>query len=327
MKNQEQPDLKKLRAGIMAVDAELVRLLNQRAAFSLAVGELKRAHAETGARSENGPGKDAQGAIFRPVREADILRHLETLCDGPLPKAHLQAIYREILSSSRNLQRPQRVAFSGPEGSPSHIAGIKLLGSLAGFHRQESLEAVFQAVSSEDCEIGIVPLTNTPLPSAALLSAALLNAARNNAAPKNDLPDNALPENASQAGHCLDLFMRYPDICILADTTAGFAVIGPSPADAPGPECKSTVMFSLPDGPGSGKGKTDTPDAVLALLSATGLGLSEPTIRPLPDKAGGRMFFVDIAGNIQAAEHAATLKSVRAKCRTFRILGCYPTLG
>ncbi len=139
--------LEDLRTAITSVDDQLVALLNERASLSLAVGALKR---EAG-----------EGTVFRPGREAELLRHLRENSSGPLPEEHLRAIYREILSSSRYLQQPQRVAFLGPEGTFSHVAGRSLLGSLATFHPQQSLAAVFQAVEEEDCDIGVVPLENS----------------------------------------------------------------------------------------------------------------------------------------------------------------------
>ena len=146
-RREGQPDLESLRQFIGEVDDSLVELLNRRAALSLAVGELKRGEADS--------------VVFRPGREAELLRSLMARNAGPLPEAHLRAIYREILSSSRYLQRPQRVAFLGPEGTFSHVAGRAMLGSLASFHPQPNLPAVFQSVESKDCDIGIIPLENS----------------------------------------------------------------------------------------------------------------------------------------------------------------------
>lgn len=142
--------LEELRQAINEVDASLVDLLNRRAALSLAVGRLKR---------ENEA--DEKSVVFRPGREAELFRKLEEWSSGPLPAGHLRSIYREILSSSRYLQRPQRVAFLGPEGTFSHLAGRALLGRMASFHPQEHLPGVFEAVEAEECDIGIVPLENS----------------------------------------------------------------------------------------------------------------------------------------------------------------------
>ena len=139
--------LEDLRQAILVIDAELVALLGRRAALSLAVGERKQA--------------SGQSDVFRPGREATLMRQVEAMSCGPLPKEHLRAIYREILSSSRNLQHPQRVAFPGPEDSLAHSAGRELLGSLAEFQPKPSLADVFAAVADGTCDLGIVPLKST----------------------------------------------------------------------------------------------------------------------------------------------------------------------
>ena len=93
--------LLEIRHGIDAVDDEIVALLNKRAALSLEVGRRKDGRAS---------------AIFKPFREQEVLARLTAQNPGPLPAGHLLAIYREILSSSRRLQRPPITA-SGPVSS------------------------------------------------------------------------------------------------------------------------------------------------------------------------------------------------------------------
>lgn len=141
----EPGSLEAVREAIGNVDTALVDLLNRRANLSLAAGRLKREGL-------------IKGEIFQPGRELELIKSLEHQSAGPLPIEHLRAIYREILSSSRYLQRPQRVAFPGPEGSFSHMAARALLGSLASFHSQADMEGVFLAVANGDCDTGIVPL-------------------------------------------------------------------------------------------------------------------------------------------------------------------------
>ena len=85
--------LAEIRARIEEVDSRLLPLLNERAALSLEVGRIK-AH--------------DPGIIFKPLREREVLDNLARQNTGPLPDTHLRAIWSEILSSSRALQRPQR---------------------------------------------------------------------------------------------------------------------------------------------------------------------------------------------------------------------------
>ena len=118
-----------IRHEIDAVDQNLLELFNQRAALSLEVGRIKA---------------DVPGIIFKPLREKEVLDSLATRNPGPLPEDHLRAIWREIFSSSRSLQRPQNVAYLGPEGTFSYFAGVEYLGHTAKF-RPCSVRSKIQA--------------------------------------------------------------------------------------------------------------------------------------------------------------------------------------
>lgn len=138
--------LEDIRNQINELDKELLQLLNKRASLSLEVGRIK---------------KSSQDIVFKPFREKEVLQRLEKENPGPLPGDHLQAIYREILSSSRALQRPQRVVYLGPEGTFSYFAGLHYLGRAAEFHPKPGLEDVFRAVRGREAELGIIPLENS----------------------------------------------------------------------------------------------------------------------------------------------------------------------
>ena len=140
------PRLKEVRSEIDATDLQLLELLNHRASLSLEVGKLKR-------------GK--QDVVFKPFREKEVLDNLNTNNEGPIPLEHLRFIYREIFSSSRALQRPQRVAYLGPEGTFSYFAGVEFLGRAVDYTPQKDLHAVFRAVANKECELGVIPLENS----------------------------------------------------------------------------------------------------------------------------------------------------------------------
>lgn len=135
-----------IRGEIDAVDDQLLRLFNQRAALSREVGRIKA---------------EAPGIIFKPLRERELLDSLVERNPGELPEPHLRAIWREILSSSRALQRPQNVAYLGPEGTFSYFAGVEYLGHAANFHPCRDIAGVFEEVCSGACELGVVPLENS----------------------------------------------------------------------------------------------------------------------------------------------------------------------
>jgi len=141
-----QDRLSEIRLNINAVDLKLLTLLNQRAVFSKEVGEIK---------------KQQVGLVLKPQREKELLQNLELQNEGILPNEHLQNIWREILSSSRMLQRPQKVAYLGPEGTFSYYAGLEYLGKAVEYLPCKDLQQVFHVVNEKQCELGIIPLENS----------------------------------------------------------------------------------------------------------------------------------------------------------------------
>jgi chorismate mutase/prephenate dehydratase len=135
-----------VRREIDRVDEEIVALLNRRARISRRVGKIKAG---------------ADGAIFKPLREKALLDRLQGLNKGPMPDEHVKAIYREILSSSRALQRPQTVAYLGPEGTFSYFAGVEYLGRSVNYVAKPGLEKVFSGVMTGEAELGVIPLENS----------------------------------------------------------------------------------------------------------------------------------------------------------------------
>ena len=135
-----------LRREIDAIDAELLDMLNRRAECSLEVGRIKAG---------------ARDMIFKPFREKEVMDRLAEASSGSLPDKHLRSIYREIFSSSRRLQRPQQVAYLGPEGTFSYFAGVEFLGHSVDYVPKPGLPDVFAAVASGEAELGIIPLENS----------------------------------------------------------------------------------------------------------------------------------------------------------------------
>ncbi|WP_456324271.1 prephenate dehydratase [Desulfonauticus submarinus] len=146
MKSRVMETLEEIRQKLNIVDTKLVELLNQRAELSLKVGKIKA---------------NSDDIVFKPFREREILKNLLKQNRGPLPKEHLLAIYREILSSSRRLQRPQVVLFLGPEGTFSHLAGLEYLGQSLDYWPKRNIEEIFKGVVDGEAELGIVPLENS----------------------------------------------------------------------------------------------------------------------------------------------------------------------
>lgn len=79
-----------LRRRIDALDAQLVALLNQRAACALAIGRLKEA---------------AGLPIYQPTREAEVLANVRQHNDGPLDGAAITRLFERIIDEARRLER------------------------------------------------------------------------------------------------------------------------------------------------------------------------------------------------------------------------------
>lgn len=146
MSEEFRQELDALRRRFDEADERLVQLLNERAELSLEMGSLKR-------------GSDA--AIFMPAREAEVFDNLRRLNRGPLRDEHLRAIYREIISSSRDLQRRPRVAYLGPPGTFSHQAALAVFGSATEYLPRVNFTDVFADVHAGNVDCGVVPIENS----------------------------------------------------------------------------------------------------------------------------------------------------------------------
>jgi chorismate mutase / prephenate dehydratase len=134
------------RSRIDEIDRQLLRLLSQRAELSLEIGRAKRQSGEP---------------VLVPEREQEILDELTRLNSGPLPPGAVRAIWSEILSVSRGLQRPFRVAYLGPQGTNTHLAGVRQFGSSAEFVPVRGIPEVFDEVERGRADVGVVPIENS----------------------------------------------------------------------------------------------------------------------------------------------------------------------
>jgi chorismate mutase / prephenate dehydratase len=142
-----EPDsLENLRAQIDALDRQIVHLLQERAAISLRVGQTKS-------------GADL-APIFVPHREAEVLSNVQSVA-GPLDGQAVASIYREILSTSRALQRPTRVAHLGPMATFGHQAAVDRFGSAAELEPCQTHAEVIAMVEKGAADYGLVAFENS----------------------------------------------------------------------------------------------------------------------------------------------------------------------
>ncbi len=117
-------DIADWRARIDAIDEQLVRLLNDRAACALAIGGLKDRTAM---------------AVRQPDREADVLAHVRAVNRGPLTDSTIRIFFESIIDQARRLEVERRVPHAsggapqpGASAPPFARVGIAGLGLIGG---------------------------------------------------------------------------------------------------------------------------------------------------------------------------------------------------
>jgi chorismate mutase/prephenate dehydratase len=138
--------LKNLRSELKKIDERVICLLNERAEISIEIGKIKNEHGLN---------------IYDPAQEAMVYEYLERKNGGPLPAKALKAIFREIMSASRELQNNITVAYFGPEASFTHLAALSHFGTSTRFYPQANVFRVFDEVERGRVQWGVVPVENS----------------------------------------------------------------------------------------------------------------------------------------------------------------------
>ncbi|MCI0334271.1 MAG: prephenate dehydratase [Planctomycetes bacterium] len=143
---QPARSLSDLRSDLDAVDREIIAAINRRAAIALQIGQKKQG--------------DSQ-AIFDPQREAQVVEQAVANNPGPLGDDAVRAVFRELVSGSRAVQTPLRIAYLGPEFTFSHLAAIERFGHSAELVPVGTIAAVFEEVERGQAKFGVVPMENS----------------------------------------------------------------------------------------------------------------------------------------------------------------------
>ncbi|MDX8400390.1 MAG: prephenate dehydratase [Gallionellaceae bacterium] len=139
------PDrLNKYRDQIDRIDDELLCMFNERAKLAQLIGHAK-----------------GTAVVLRPEREAQVLRRLVEANQGPLPAKGVKQLFTEIMSQSRALEEPLRVAYLGPHGTFTEAAAFQRFGQAIEGLPAESIDSVFSAVESDAANYGMVPVENS----------------------------------------------------------------------------------------------------------------------------------------------------------------------
>jgi chorismate mutase/prephenate dehydratase len=140
------PTLAGLRQEIDRLDQQLVELLNRRAEVVVRVGQFKQ---------------DRGLEVWSAAREDEVIAQALSASRGPLSAETLRVIFRELISGSRALERPIKVACLGPKYSYSHLASVARFGEAVEHVPVGSIAAVFEEVNRHHVQFGLVPLENS----------------------------------------------------------------------------------------------------------------------------------------------------------------------
>lgn len=347
--------LKKHRDQIDAIDEQLLKLVNERAAHARQIGEIK-----------------GGGTIYRPEREAQVLRRLVDLNQGPLPDEAVTAVFRSVMSNCRALEKALCVAFLGPQGTFSEEAANKQFGGLSSPMQCVSIDEVFRMVESNKADYGVVPVENST-EGAIGRTLDLLMATRLNICGEIELPvhHNLLSKEADLSqvkkvySHSQSLAQCHEwlnthlpnaerqavvsnaEAARLASTQAGAAAIASLRAaeifnvgvlasnieDDPKNTTRFLVLADHDVAP-SGKDKTslmiatkNVPGAMVSMLeplSKNQVSMTKLESRPAKMGLWEYIFFVDVEGHHQDANVKAALTEIEQRASFVKVLGSYP---
>lgn len=136
----------RLRRELDGIDREILSTINRRAEVAQQIGRAK----------QNGKQR-----VFDPRRETEVLDRLAAANPGPLTGESVRNIFREVISASRAIQTPTRVAYLGPEFTFSHLAAIERFGQSAELVPVGTIAAAFEEVERGQSEFGVVPMENS----------------------------------------------------------------------------------------------------------------------------------------------------------------------
>jgi len=347
-----------IRNKINALDEKLVVLLNQRAALTQKIGEVK---------------KEKKKSIYSPEREKEVLKRLKALNIGPISDTALQSIYREIMSSSLELENFSSVAYFGTEGSFTSMAAKQKFGDSVNYSSCRSILEVFRKVEEGSCGYGVVPIENSIEGAVTytfdllvdselkICSQLLLKISHNllsnsklqhiqrvysnpNALGQcrnwlsSHLPDvgeilvpsttqaaqmaakeeNSAAIASSLASKVYGVKILKKDIQDVEHNTTRFLVIGTQDVPPTGND-RTSILFSIKD-------KVGALHAMLEPFYENKINLTKIESRPSKKKAWDYYFFVDFQGHRDDKNVQKALAELEGMCKYFKLVGSYPIL-
>jgi chorismate mutase / prephenate dehydratase len=136
--------LKKFREQIDAIDAQMLTLVNERAKLAREIGHVKE-----------------DGVIYRPEREAQVLRTMQAANEGPLSGEAVSNIFRAVMSNCRALEKELSIAFLGPLGTYTEEAALKQFGQGRNAIVCGTIDEVFRTLEANQADYAVVPVENS----------------------------------------------------------------------------------------------------------------------------------------------------------------------
>ena len=349
-------NLDELRARIDRLDAELVRLLNERTRVALDIGQIKRKVAEE---------------IYVPAREKEVLNRITALSQGPLSEPSLRAIYREIMSAALALEKSVKVAYFGPPSTFTHQAARSRFGGSVEYVACETIRDVFDAVEKELADYGVAPVENSTegavtdtldrlvdttlkicseifLPISQCLLARgprekirrlyshpqvigqcrqwlheemsgveVIPAASTARAAEQAAKEEYAGALASRlAAEIYGLNVVETDVQDVSGNTTRFLVLGKRSGKATGDD-KTSLLFAVQD-------KAGALYSALESFKQFGLNMTKIESRPSRSKAWEYLFFVDVEGHREDELIKKALGELANHCTVLTVLGSYP---
>lgn len=344
------------RKSIDHLDAQIVRLINERTKHVLAIGAIKLKAGEE---------------IYVPARERAVLQRICKMNVGPITDEQLRAIYREVMSSALALEKSLTIAYLGPEATFTHQAAIKRFGSSLRYAAQKTIGDVFTEVSKNRADYGVVPvenstegvvthtldmfvdselkivsqivlkvqqclISNTPCAKIKKLYVHPQSLAQCRGWIQSHLPRVELIETSSNArsaelaakekgaaalGGLLaaekyKLTVLEQDIQDNAANATRFLVLGRQCSPPTGDD-RTSLMVSMSD-------KVGALHHALAAFRKYKINLTKIESRPSKRKAWQYLFFIDCDGHMQDTKVAKAIAHLEKECSLVKVLGSYP---
>ncbi|ALJ56307.1 Prephenate dehydratase [Candidatus Xiphinematobacter sp. Idaho Grape] len=272
--------LETLREQIDAVDAQILSLLNKRVTMVRRIGELKQ--------QEGLP-------IYAPDREEKLLRHLVEKNNSALSAASVHAIYREIISACRALEKEVVVACLGLAAGITHQAACRRFGSTVQYAFCQEAAEVFRRVTKNEADCGVIPIATGTTEVRSSVAAQLLS-------------DLARTELSICAEISLDSRNGGSDRFLVLNRVPTL----PSGAD------RTLVLLRLENKPG-------------ALATLESFKEHSTSFTPLASQSstekngtGDLFFLMEAEGHSTQLQASNSLLELSRYCLTVKILGSYP---